>query len=99
MNEVIKFIIKYSNKDNLIDSNQLAKHFDIPRVEVRQLINKARSEGVPICSTRWGYYFSTNEEDIQKTIKSLNGRVHAINKAIAGMGAYVGSNTYYDNLF
>ena len=98
MDGVIKFLIKYSSKDNLIDSNQLSKYFDITRTEVRQIINNARSEGIPICSNRWGYYFSTDDEDVQKTVKSLNGRVHANNKAIAGMSAYVGNKTYYDNL-
>ena len=97
MNDVIKFLMKYSSKDNIIDSIQLARHFDISRVEVRQLINKARCEGIPICSSGFGYYYSTDDREIAKTVKSLSGRVHSINSAIAGMNAYMESN--YDNLF
>lgn len=97
-NDVVKFLMDYSDRENVIDSVQLAKRFDIKRIDVRNIVNKARSEGVPICSSRHGYYFSIDPADIQKTVNSLSGRVRAMNKAINGISAYIGNQKYYESL-
>lgn len=52
---------------------------------IRKIINRMRSEGIPICSKQFGYYFSCKSEDINNTISFLTHRVHTQIKAIEGL--------------
>ncbi len=51
------------------------------------MINTARSNGSPICSSPKGYYITTDREEIKNTISSLRGRIAKMEKAIAGLEA------------
>jgi biotin operon repressor len=68
-----------------ISAKNLSDTFGISGLEVRKIINSARSEGCPICSCYKGYYYSENEREIQKTIDSLNGRIGAMERAKLGL--------------
>lgn len=52
---------------------------------IRKLINKARSEGVPICSKTFGYYFSEDHADIADTVSFLIRRINTQLQAINGL--------------
>lgn len=52
---------------------------------MRRAVNNARSNGVPICSSRFGYFYSTNREHISKTISSIQGRIEAQTSAVNGL--------------
>ncbi len=54
---------------------------------IRKKINEARSIGIPICSTKRGYYLSNEVGDIQKTIRFLTKRLNTQIKAINGLKA------------
>ena len=98
MDDVIKYLIDFSSKEKVIDSKEIAKRFEISRVDVRRIINKARSEGIPICANRDGYYYSTDIYEINKTVGSLTGRISAISSAIRGLKRFGENETYYDSL-
>jgi biotin operon repressor len=98
MNEVIKFLIDFSSKEKVISGREIAKRFDIDRIEVRHLINKARCEGIPICSNTSGYYYSTDVDEVRKTVDSLVGRISSMSKAITGLRSFRERAEYYDDL-
>lgn len=85
-----KYLREHSDgKDYPICSSELAKAFGVPRTTIRRMINTARSNGSPICSGQRGYYITTDKEEIRNTIQSLRGRISKMEKAIAGLEAYL----------
>lgn len=66
-------------------AKELGILFGINDIEVRKIINEYRSDGIPICSSHKGYYYSESAEDIVKTIASLKRRIAGIQKAIDGL--------------
>lgn len=86
MNPIEKYIQENSNgRDTPVCSSEISKAFNVPRTEIRHMINTARSNGSPICSCPKGYYIATDKDEIQDTIDSLRGRIGKMEKAIAGL--------------
>ncbi len=85
MEKVINHIINYATAENPIANYQLSALFNISEVAIRKHINRARCEGIPICASSKGYYYSTDKADILDTIQSLNNRTIAVEKAIGGL--------------
>lgn len=44
-----------------------------------------RSDGYPVCSSCRGYWYSEKPEDIDKTLKHLEGRISGMQRAITGL--------------
>lgn len=82
---VINYIINHGTSEHPISNRKVSEHFDISEVVVRKHINRARCEGVAICSTKHGYYYSEDKTDILETIHRLNKRTIAVEKAISGL--------------
>ena len=82
---VINYIINHGTNEHPISNHKISEHFDISEVVVRKHINRARCEGVPICSTQHGYFYSEDKADVLDTIHSLNKRTIAVEKAISGL--------------
>lgn len=53
--------------------------------EVRATINSLRREGHPIGSDYRGYYMATTQREILRTIRNLDSRIKAINRAKEGL--------------
>ena len=70
-------------------AKELAILFGVNQATIRKIINEYRSEGIPICSSHKGYYYSETAEDIVRTIASLKRRVGSIQKAIDGLQSCV----------
>ena len=88
MDIIEKFLREHSDgKEYPICSSELAKAFCVPRTTIRRMINTARSNGSPICSSPKGYYITTDKEEIKSTISSLRGRIVKMERAIAGLEA------------
>ena len=85
MIDVVNYIINNGSVDKPVMNHQIAEHFKISEVKIRKIINQARCEGIPICSCNKGYYHSTDKADIVETIRSLNNRTIAVEKAISGL--------------
>ena len=75
-----------------ITATNLSEAFGISGLEVRRIVNAARSEGCPICSCHKGYYYSESNEEIEKTIASLENRMVAMKRAISGLAKCLGDN-------
>ena len=52
---------------------------------LRKVINYLRQHSHPITSTQKGYSYSTIENDIDKTIESLESRIASMQEAIKGL--------------
>ena len=85
MYDVVNYIINNGSAEKPVMNHQISAHLHISEVNVRKLINKARCEGIPICSCSKGYYHSNNKADILATIQSLNHRTISVEKAISGL--------------
>lgn len=83
MNEVIEYIVKNGKK--LVTAKELGNMFSLSGIEIRHIINEARSNGCPICSCRKGYYYSEDVEDIKRTVASLTHRITSIQHAVNGL--------------
>lgn len=44
-----------------------------------------RQDGEAVCSSSYGYWYSTDPEDIEKTVRRLEGQVKNMNISIAGL--------------
>ena len=83
--QVINYIINQGTSETPVSNSKISKRFELAESVVRKHINKARCEGIPICSTPHVYYYSENKADIVETIHSLNKRTIAVEKAINGL--------------
>lgn len=85
MTEIIDYI--KAHKGLPISAKNLSETFGISGLNIRKIINQARSEGCPICSCHKGYYYSEDKDEIEKTIMSLSHRIGAIQRAIRGLSS------------
>ena len=70
-------------------SKQLEAVFHVKGRELRQLVNKLRSDGCPICSDSGGYYYPASLSEVKATAAQLNSRIIKIAKARAGLMRYI----------
>ena len=75
----------HKGKENAIKSGELEKLLNVKGSVLRNLINKLRANGNPICSDATGYYIAANSDEFKKTIAQLASRKNSIEKAINGM--------------
>ncbi len=68
-----------------ITSKYLEKLTGMTGSEVRATINSLRREGHPIGSDYRGYYMATTQREILRTIRNLDSRIRAINRAKEGL--------------
>lgn len=84
MKSVILELIPHK-ETGLITAKRISKITGYTECYVRKVINDARVTGTPICSTRYGYYYSDDAEDIADTINFLTRRVNTQLSAINGL--------------
>jgi hypothetical protein len=85
--ELVKII---NEKLPLINTRYRTEHKNISDIKLRNVINTIRMEdllpnGFKLLANSQGYFISNDKEEIHHFIKSLSGRVDAINRAIAGL--------------
>ena len=68
-----------------ITSSQLTVITGMTGAQIRREINRLRQQGHPIGSDRRGYFIATSAQEIVPTIRNLNSRMAAINRAITGL--------------
>lgn len=89
----VEFVVDYLRRNSSaschIAGRVIAEHFGVTGSDVRKLINKSRQNGVPICSSRHGYYYSEDKEHIEKTVCSIRGRISAQENAIHGLSEWL----------
>lgn len=83
LEKLLRLIPKKEN--GTITARRLAEIAGCCESYIRKKINEARASGIPICSTRFGYYFSDRYEDISETVRFLTRRINTQLKAIDGL--------------
>ena len=86
---MIDFLRRNSSVSCPITGRMISEHFGISGSDVRRIINKSRQSGVPICSSRLGYYYSEDKEHISKTVNSIHSRISAQENAIRGLSEWL----------
>ena len=77
--------IHHSGEGRAVSSRELERTFSISGPALRVIINHLRSEGVPICSFDYGYYYAETEQELQFTIRQLRSRIAKIATAERGL--------------
>lgn len=75
----------HKGASNAATSRELELAFSIKGIQIRQMVNALRREGVPIGSSGAGYFFSDSEQEVRDTIAHLAGRISGIAAAIRGL--------------
>jgi hypothetical protein len=68
-----------------IKGKDLCILFNLTDKHLRNIISDLRQAGKPICSSSYGYWYSDNPEDIEKTLRRLERQVSNMNKSIKGL--------------
>lgn len=72
-------------QDNHITSRDLENITHLKGTEIRREVNRLRTEAAPIASDKNGYYIATTQEELTATIRNLQSRRNAMNRAIEGL--------------
>ena len=72
-------------QENRITSRDLESITNLKGTQIRAEVNRLRTKGAPIASDDKGYYIATNQEELTATIKNLESRRNAMNRAIEGL--------------
>lgn len=68
-----------------VKGRELCILFNLTDKQVRNIVSSLRQSGEPICSSVYGYWYSTDPEDIEKTLRRLEGQVKNMNSSITGL--------------
>ena len=68
-----------------IKAPELQERYGIGSVQLREIVNTMRLNGIPICSGACGYYYAASAKDIAKTQASMKSRAASITDAANGM--------------
>lgn len=84
--DVMEYLKEYHCKEaEAVKSRELGTLFNLTNRGVRNLVSKLRQDGVPVCSSNNGYWYSEDEADITRTIKRLADQVLNMRLAIDGL--------------
>ncbi len=75
----------HAGAKNAVPSAVIERIFCLPGASVRQLVNKLRCEGRPVCSDANGYFYAQSRDEIDGTVSQLLSRTRNIGKAARGL--------------
>lgn len=73
------------SEEKAIKNRELAELFNLSSRELRDLITSLRQRGNPVCSSSYGYWYSTDPDDIRKTLSRIESQVKAMRVTIKGL--------------
>lgn len=87
MDEALVAFLKdyHTGESNSISSRELERIYGVRGTTIRQMVNRLRIKGVPICSCDVGYYYAETEEEVSRTIRQLRSRIAKIAEAERGL--------------
>ena len=74
-----------SGRQYTVRSAELEHVLNLSGTELRKLVNRMRRRGIPIASSRDGYFYARTAGEVYSTIRQLSGMVNGLNAAIAGL--------------
>ncbi len=94
--QITAYLKEYHQGENrAITSRKLEAAFDIRGRELREIVNRLRTQGLPICSSEAGYYYAADAQELERTIQQLSSRIKNI--AVARHGLIKARSLYTDD--
>ena len=82
---LIELLVNFlpTERENAVNQSDISDYLSLSKRNVRQLVQQARHEGYPICSTPYdGYWLSYDEKDIILTNAILYSQVQTLQRTI-----------------
>ena len=70
---------------NAVTSRQLEITFGVKGIQIRDMVNALRRDGVPIASGGKGYFYAATPQEVRDTIAHMTNRITGIRAAIVGL--------------
>ena len=84
--DITEYLKDYHLSENkAIKGRELCVLFNLTDKQLRNVVSGLRQEGKPVCSSSYGYWYSTDPEDIEKTIHRLEAQVENMNISVKGL--------------
>lgn len=84
--QMLDYLKDYHNTESkAVKSRELRSLFNLTDKQVRNVVSQLRQDGEPVCSSSYGYWYSTDPDDIEKTIHRLEAQVENMNISITGL--------------
>lgn len=84
--DIAEYLKDYHTEESTaIKARDLCTLFNLTNRDIRNVVSGLRQEGEAICSSTSGYWYSTEPEDISKTLRRLEGQVMNMNNSIKGL--------------
>ena len=80
----------HTTESGAIKSRELRTLFNLTDKQVRNLVSQLRQDGEPVCSSFYGYWYSTDPEDIEKTLHRLEAQVENMIISVKGLKRALG---------
>lgn len=90
---LIELLVNFlpTERENAVNQSELSDYLSLSKRNVRQLVQQARHEGYPICSTPYdGYWLSSDTNDISSTITILKSQANTLTKTIYDLENCIG---------
>ena len=92
-NELIELLVDFlpTNRESAVNQSELSDYLRLSKRNVRQLVQQARHEGHPICSTPYdGYWLSSDAKDVFTTTAILRSQADTLIKTIYDLENCIG---------
>ena len=84
--QMLDYLKEYhTTESKAVKGRELQTLFNLTDKQVRLVVSQLRQEGEPVCSSSYGYWYSTDPEDIWKTLHRLEAQVENMNVSITGL--------------
>lgn len=84
--QILEYLKDYHKTENkAVKSKDLRSLFSLTDKQVRILVSQLRQEGEAVCSSSCGYWYSTDPDDIEKTLHRLDAQVGNMIISIKGL--------------
>lgn len=89
--QVLEYFKDYHSTESMaVKNRELRSLFNLTDRQVRRVVSQLRQEGEPICSSSYGYWYSTDPDDIEKTLHRLEAQMENMNISITGLKKALG---------
>lgn len=84
--EITEYLKEFhTSEEKAIKARNLRVLFNLGEKQVRNIVSEQRQEGKPICSSSYGYWYSKDPADLEKTLHRLQAQVANMNISIRGL--------------
>lgn len=91
--EILEYLKDWHTSENsAVKSRELCVLFNLTGKQLRNVVGALRQGGEAVCSSSYGYWYSTDPEDVGKTLRRLEGQVKNMNVSIDGLRKVLGGD-------